>query len=62
MFGADAKASFANYFQKNKIQFSQCTFSFILDLTNYFGLCYKVSNFLAIIDRYYNWLSSDGTI
>ena len=29
MFGADATASFANYFQKGKIQFSQCTVQLI---------------------------------
>ena len=35
MFGAGTKASFANYFQKGKIQFSQCTVKLILGLTNY---------------------------
>ena len=29
MFGADTTASFANYFQKDKIQFSQCTVQLI---------------------------------
>ena len=28
----------------------------------YFGFCYKLSNFLTIIDGYYIWLSSDCTI
>ena len=29
MFGADTRASFANYFQKGKIQLSQCTVQLI---------------------------------
>ena len=37
--------------------------SFILRLAiYYFSFCYKLSNFLAIIDGYYIWLCSDWTI
>ena len=48
MFGAGTKASFANYFQKGKIQFSQCTVKLILGLTNYLlWFCYKIIKILG---------------
>ena len=65
MFGAGTKASFANYFQKGKIQFSQCTVKLIYTrFGKLFILVFvtKLSKFLAIIDGYYNCLFSDWTI
>ena len=55
------------YFQKDKkVNFlSAQASSFKLPLTIFFvvfGICYKLSNFLPIIDGYYIWLSSDWTI
>ena len=59
MFEAGTKASFANYFQNGKIQFSQCTVKLIYTrFDKLFVLVFvtKLSKFLAIIDGYYNCL------
>ena len=61
IFGADTKAWFANYFQKDKIQFFSVHCPAHLYYV-YSGFCHKLSGFLAIIDEYDNWLSSDLTI
>ena len=65
MFGAETKALFAKYFQKNISQFSWCTVQLVYtsmsDKLFVFGFCYKLSNFLAFID-WYILLSSDWTI
>ena len=52
MFGACTKALFARYFQKDK---SQCTVQLIYAFDNFiffFGFCYKLSTFFAIINGY----------
>ena len=46
MFGADTKASFTNFFQNDKIQFSQCTVQLIyiiVRLTNHITLVTSLS-------------------
>ena len=78
MFEADTKLLFAKYcldiwllllkqvsLEGQKSQFSQCTVQFIYATFNqhfFFGFCYKLSNFQAIIDGYYILLSSDWAI
>ena len=46
MFGADKKASFANYFQKDKIQFSQCTVQFIYTTPEKLFILVFVTNYI----------------
>ena len=60
MFEAETKALFAKYFQTDKSQFFQCNVQ--LNVQLYFGFCYKLPNFLEIIDEYCIWLSSDLTV
>ena len=56
------------YFQKDKSQLSIFSVHWPAHLNNiwqfffFFGFCYKLSNFLAIIDGYYIWLSSDWNL
>ena len=55
MFGADATASFANYFQKDKIQFSQCTVQLIYTTFDKLFILVFVTNypnFLPVVDGY----------
>ena len=46
---------------QNSVLSVHCPAQFILHLTNYFGFCYKLPNFLAIIDEY-NGLSSNWAL
>ena len=77
MFGADAKALFAKYcldirlylLKKIFAEGQKSIFSMhcpahlnYIPLTIVFGFCYKLSNFLTIIDRYYAQLSSNWPI
>ena len=51
-----------NISRRTKVNYLSALSSSFICLTNYSGFCYKLSNFLAIIDGYYIWLSSDWTI
>ena len=65
MFGADTKVLFAQYFPEGQTStFSVHCLAHLYTTSGkkFFGFCCKLSYFLAIIDGYYIWLSSDWTI